>query len=90
MSPPGKNSGLITWPSGDAVARRQVEQRTVVALAQELVVEGLREQLVDQLRRGTAAGAVVHVDAALLEVQRAEVVLLHAATTGMSLNRPYA
>ena len=74
-----------------AVAGGHRQQRSVVALEQVFVVEGGREQLLDQLRRGAAAGAVVHVDAAVLEVDRADVVGLghvHAATTGMSRNRP--
>lgn len=74
--------------------RRRGQPRAVVALAQELVVELAQEQLLDQLRTGAAARAVVHVDAAVLEVERADVVGLHchraaSATTAMSLNRPY-
>jgi hypothetical protein len=74
-----------------AVAGGHRQQRSVVALEQVFVVEGGREQLLDQLRRGAAARAVVHVDAAVLEVDRADVVGLghvHAATTAMSRNRP--
>ena len=43
-----------------------------------------------EVRAGAAAGAVVHVDAAVLQVERADVVgLLHArVTTGMSRKRP--
>jgi hypothetical protein len=47
-----------------------------VALAQVVVVEGGGKQLVDQLRGGPAAGAVGHVDAAVFEVERAQVVFL--------------
>jgi hypothetical protein len=59
------------------------QQRAVVALAQELVVEGGGKQLLDQLRGGATAGAVVQVDTAVLEVDRALVARLgcaHAAT----------
>ena len=94
MSPPGKNSGEITCAVGghhEPVRRPAPAAGAVVALAQVLVVEGAREQLFDQLRRGAPAGAVVHVDAAVPEVERPDVVLLHAAhaaTTGISRKRP--
>jgi hypothetical protein len=70
---------------------RQVEQRAVVALAQRRVVEGAGKQLLDQLQAGAAAGAVVHVDPTLLQIERADVIRLahaEAPTTGMSRNRP--
>jgi hypothetical protein len=47
-----------------------------VALAQVVVVKGVGKQLVDQLCSGTAPGTVGHVDVAVFEVDRAQVVFL--------------
>jgi len=70
---------------------RDRQRRAVVALAKVLVVERGKEQLLDQLRRRPPAGPMAHVDASVADVERADVVLLHAATstlTAMSLKRP--
>ncbi|MCY1541437.1 hypothetical protein D9M68_771310 [compost metagenome] len=61
----------------DRVEGRQRQHRAVVTLAQEWVVEGREEQLLDQLRCGLAARAVAHVDAAVFDVERPDVVFLH-------------
>ena len=68
----------------------QRQQSAIVALAQVFVVEGTGEQFVDQLRCHTAPCTVRHVDAAMLEIDRADVVfaLAHAVTTGISRKRP--
>ena len=75
MSPPGKNSGETTWQSVDMTIRPpgSRQQRLVVALRQPLVVEGGGEQLLDELRHRPPAGAVREVDAAVPEVERADV-----------------
>ncbi|MCY1560160.1 hypothetical protein D9M68_972650 [compost metagenome] len=60
----------------------QSQHCAVVALAQELIVKSREEQLFDQLRRGLAARAMTHVDAAVLDVQRPDVGLLHPPGRG--------
>ena len=55
------------------VSGGDIQQRTVVALEQVVVVEGAGEQFVDQLCAHTAPRAVVHVDAAVFEVDGAQV-----------------
>ena len=56
---------------------RHAEGCLVVGLAQPFVVEGALEEFVDQLRHGAAAAAVRHVDDAVPEVDRADVVLAY-------------
>ena len=78
-------------------ARRHVDARAIVALAQPVVVERAQEQLVDELRHRAAAAAVRHVDAAVTEVHRTDVGPGHAVagscgrspTIAASLKRPY-
>jgi hypothetical protein len=70
------------------------QQRLVVALGQPLVVEGCGEDLLDELRHRPPAGAVREVDAAVPDVERADVARPHAAhagtpaAIGISRNRP--
>ena len=55
-------------------AGRHRDLRAVVARAQPFVVERAHEELVDELRRGPAAAAMRHVDAAVLEIDGPDVV----------------
>ena len=77
MSPPGKNSGDTTWLSVAITIRPAgtAKRAWSFACAQPLVVEGAEEQLVDQLRHRATAAAMRHVDAAVLEIDGADVVV---------------
>ncbi len=98
MSPPGKLEGRndVTVGGHDHAASGRDEEGVVVALRQPLVGEGAGEELLDQLRHRAAAAAVGHVDPAVLEVDRPDVVAAdlghcaaaHAARTSTSLKRP--
>ena len=71
------------------------QQGLVIALVQPMVVKGGGEDLLDELRHRAAPRAMRHVDAAMLEVQRANVAqpnvvrsAVHTATTSISRNLP--
>jgi hypothetical protein len=52
---------------------RRWQDGAIVALTQEFVIQMPREQLLDQLRPGTTASAMTHVDMAVLEIEGADI-----------------
>jgi hypothetical protein len=73
MSPPGKEQrpDHIAIGRHHHAAGRHIERGLVVALVEQRVVERLAEDLVDQLRRRPAAGAVGEIDEAVPDIQLA-------------------
>jgi len=66
----------------------QWQHSGIIALTQISVVQLGQEQFFNQLRRCFAARAVAHVDASVFDVERTNVIFLHAEVTATSLKRP--
>ena len=71
ISPPGKNSGEMTWPSVVMTMRPAVngECGLVVRLPQHSLSKSAMNKLLDQLGRRPPAGAVASIDLAVLDIE---------------------